>query len=83
MQHSNEVAMLDYNKVAMRDYNEVYADKVCVLAGNIKNKITIGDKSIAVMRTGSHIQGKKGGSNCLQKPYNIHRNQLKTLAFYY
>ena len=24
-----------------------------------------------------------GGSNCLQKPYNIHRNQLKTLAFYY
>lgn len=25
----------------------------------------------------------KGGSNCLQKPYNIHRNQLKTLAFYY
>ncbi len=26
---------------------------------------------------------KDGGSNCLQKPYNIHRNQLKTLAFYY
>ena len=25
----------------------------------------------------------KGGSNCLQKPYNIHRNRLKTLAFYY
>ena len=24
-----------------------------------------------------------GGSNCLQKPYNIHRNRLKTLAFYY
>lgn len=23
------------------------------------------------------------GSNCLQKPYNIHRNRLKTLAFYY
>lgn len=25
----------------------------------------------------------KRGSNCLQKPYNIHRNRLKTLAFYY
>lgn len=24
-----------------------------------------------------------GGINCLQKPYNIHRNRLKTLAFYY
>lgn len=24
-----------------------------------------------------------GGSNCLQKSYNIHRNRLKTLAFYY
>lgn len=27
--------------------------------------------------------GYEGGSNCLQKPYNIHRNRLKTLAFYY
>lgn len=26
---------------------------------------------------------EEGGSNCLQKPYNIHRNRLKTLAFYY
>lgn len=26
---------------------------------------------------------KEQGSNCLQKPYNIHRNRLKTLAFYY
>jgi hypothetical protein len=25
----------------------------------------------------------RGGSNCLQKPDNIHRNRLKTLAFYY
>lgn len=24
-----------------------------------------------------------GGSNCLQKSNNIHRNRLKTLAFYY
>ena len=23
------------------------------------------------------------GSNCLRKSYNIHRNRLKTLAFYY
>lgn len=28
-------------------------------------------------------QTSRGGSNCLQKPYNIHRNRLKTLAFYY
>ena len=29
------------------------------------------------------VHHKDGGSNCLQKPYNIHRNRLKTLAFYY
>ena len=29
------------------------------------------------------LANRYGGSNCLQKPYNIHRNRLKTLAFYY
>lgn len=32
---------------------------------------------------GNVVEGELGGSNCLQKPYNIHRNRLKTLAFYY
>ena len=32
---------------------------------------------------GEYGFGGDGGSNCLQKPYNIHRNRLKTLAFYY
>ncbi len=41
-------------------------------------------KLLAIDMDGTICKGEFwGGSNCLQKPYNIHRNRLKTLAFYY